>query len=85
MLKPTLRRYAWRFLAWTTLGLFMFSQGMVQKRFAHDPTPWWHHLASWMVGVYVWFLITPVVLWLGRRFPLERKHWISRTPIHLGL
>ncbi len=82
-LKLTLRRYTACFLAWTALGLFMFSQGMVQKLFSKDPNPWWHHLTSWMVGVYVWFLITPIVLWLGRRFPLERKHWIRRTATHL--
>lgn len=82
-LKLTLRRYTACFLAWTALGLFMFSQGMVQKLFTHDPFPWWHHLTSWMVGVYVWFLITPVVLWLGRRFPLERKHWIRKTAAHV--
>lgn len=81
----TLRRYTGYFLAWTALGLFLFSQGMVQKVFANDPNPWWHHLTSWMVGVYIWFFFTPTVLWLGRRFPLERSHWVRRTGIHLAL
>jgi len=63
----------------------MFSQGMVQKLATNDPTPWWHHLASWMIGVYVWFLLTPTVLWLGRRFPIERRHWIRGTFTHLAL
>jgi two-component system, LytTR family, sensor kinase len=83
--KSTLRQYTAYFLAWTVLGLFLFSQSMVQKRFDHDLYPWWHHLAGFMVGVYVWFLLTPVVLWLGRRFPFEREHWILRTAIHLAL
>jgi sensor histidine kinase YesM len=63
----------------------MFSQGVAQKVFSNDPNPWWHHLVSWLVGVWLWFLITPVVLWLGRRFPLERTHWIRRTAEHLVL
>jgi two-component system, LytTR family, sensor kinase len=81
----TLRLYAASFLVWTVLGLFMFSQGLVQKVVTNDPTPWWHHLTSWMVGVWLWFLVTPGVLWLGRRFPLEREHWVRRTAIHLAL
>jgi sensor histidine kinase YesM len=84
-LNRTLRQYATYFLVWTMMGLFMFSQGIVQKVAMNDPTPWWHHLTSWMVGVWMWFLITPAVLWLGRRFPLERKHWVRRTAIHLAM
>lgn len=84
-LKRTFRRYTACFLAWTVLALFMFSQGMVQKVAGHDPYPWWHHLMGFMVGCYVWFLLTPVILWLGRRFPFERKHWIRRMATHLAL
>jgi two-component system LytT family sensor kinase len=83
--KLSLRQYAVYFVAWTVLGLYMFSQGMVQKAFSHDPTPWSHHLTSWMVGVYLWFLLTPIVLRLGQRFPFERKYWIRRAAIHLVL
>ncbi|HEX4229901.1 MAG TPA: histidine kinase [Bryobacteraceae bacterium] len=84
-LKPILRRYAAYFFVWTALGLFMFSQGIVQKVVTNDPNPWWHHLTSWMVGVYVWFLLTPAVLWLGRRFPLARQYWFRRAMIHIAL
>jgi hypothetical protein len=60
--KSFLRRATALFIAWTAMGLFLFSQGMVQKAFNHDPNPWWHHLTSWMVGVYLWFLLSPLVL-----------------------
>jgi hypothetical protein len=63
----------------------MFSQGAIQKTLQHDPNPWWHYLSSWMVGIYVWFLLTPLILWFGRRFPPDRNHWINRTAIHLAL
>ena len=83
--KSALHRGTTLFLAWTVLGLFMFTQGLIQKLANHDPYPWWHHLAGFMVGVYVWCLLSPVVLWLGRRFPFERKHWTRRIATHLGL
>jgi two-component system, LytTR family, sensor kinase len=81
-LRLSLQKYAALFLAWTALGAFMFSQTLTQRLFSKDPTPWWHHLESWMIGVYIWFLLTPAVLWLGRRFPLERKHWLRRAALH---
>jgi signal transduction histidine kinase len=78
-------RYAALFLFFTLMGLFMFSQGMAQKVLSHDPHPWWQHLTSWMVGVWLWFALTPVVLWLGRRFPLDRKPYIRGIVIHLAI
>jgi two-component system, LytTR family, sensor kinase len=84
-LKRRLRFSVANFLFWTAMGLFMFSQGIVQKIFEHDPNPWWHHLTSWMVGVYTWCLLTPIVFWLGRRFPLEKRYWIRRTALHAVL
>src|SRR5579863_10544059 len=83
--KSEVRRLALYFLVYTLLGLFMFSQGAIQKVVGNDPNPWWHYLSSFMLGVYVWFLLTPIILWLGRRFPPDRKHWLSRTAIHLAL
>lgn len=77
------RRYAAMFLGWTFLGLFFFSQGIIQKLVSNDPNPWWHHLSSWMAGVWIWFLLTPMVLRLGKRFRLERGHLSRRIPFHL--
>jgi two-component system, LytTR family, sensor kinase len=78
------KRKVWLWVAlfglWTFLGLFMFSQGMAQKAMYQDPYPWWQHLISWMVGVWLWFAFTPLVLWLGRKFPVDRKpYWRGRV------
>ncbi len=79
------QKWGWSFAGWTALGLFYFSQGMVQKAVSHDPTPWWNHLVSWLVGFYVWGLLVPVILWLVRRFPIGRKNWARRGLLHLAL
>jgi two-component system, LytTR family, sensor kinase len=68
---------------WTFMGLFMFSQGLAQKVMSHDDHPWWHHLTSWMVGVWLWFLVSPIVCWLGRKFPLDRKPYWRAILFHL--
>ena len=67
------------------VGLFFFSQALTQKLSTHDPTPWWHYLVSWLVGVYTSAFLTPVILWLGRHFPIERRNWPRRIALHLLL
>ena len=32
---------------------------------------------------YSWALLTPAILWLARRFPLERSTWMRSVPVHL--
>jgi two-component system, LytTR family, sensor kinase len=79
----SLRNLALYFLIWTIVGLFFFSQGILQKLASHDPDPWWHYLASWLTGVYISAALTPVILWLGHRFPIGRKNWLRRILLHL--
>jgi sensor histidine kinase YesM len=73
------------FLAWTLLALFFFSQALVQKAASRDPTPWWHFLLIWLIGMYVCAFLTLGVLWLGRRFPIQRPNWVRRGILHLAL
>jgi two-component system, LytTR family, sensor kinase len=80
-----LRKYALLFLVWNVLGVFLFSQSLIQKIVSREPTPWQHYLASWTIGMWMWFLLTPAVLWLGRRFPLERKSLLRHIPLHFFL
>ena len=84
-LKRDLRNYPQYFLLWTVLGLFYFSQGLAQRLLGHDPTPWWHSLVGWLLGVYLWAFLTPVILFLGRQFPLGRRHWLWRSALQLSL
>ena len=32
---------------------------------------------------YAWALLTPLVLWLARRFPLDRERWKRSLPVHV--
>jgi two-component system LytT family sensor kinase len=80
-----LRVAALVFLAWTAVGLFFFTQDLTRKALFGDPTPWWHFLVSWMIGIYLYALTTPVIIWLGRRFPIERRVWVRRVALHLAV
>ncbi len=79
-----LRNFLLIVAVWTIIGLFYFSQSFVQSQLRHDPSPWWYGLVSWLVGVWCAALSTPLILWLGRRFPLTRKRWLSGALAHLA-
>jgi signal transduction histidine kinase len=41
-------------------------------------------LVVWQMAFwYGWGALTPLVLWLGRRFPLERRHWWRNALAHV--
>lgn len=70
------------FATWTAVGLFYTSQNLAQMKLGNDPTPAWHPLVAWMVGVWIGAALTPVVLWLGRRFPFSRRRWLAPAFAH---
>jgi two-component system LytT family sensor kinase len=81
-LRKKLRTGALYFAIWSVAGLFLSTQSLTQKVISREPTPWWHYVTSWLVGVYIWALLTPVVIRLGRRFPIGRKNWPWRVTLH---
>lgn len=80
-----LRNAAITFGIWTSIGLFYFSQAVLQRKLSGDPSPWWHSLAAWLAGVWIAALATPLILWLGRRFPVRRQGWPTAVLAHAGL
>ena len=83
-LQNILQIYKFCFPIWTVVGLFFFTQGITQKLSWRDPTPWWHYLVSWLIGVYLCALLTPLIFWLSRRFPIERQNWLRCAALHLA-
>lgn len=70
---------------WTLFGFFFTSQVVFQSLLSENPTPFWRVLSWQLFSGYVWFLITPLVLWLGRRFPFEKGGWKTSIPVHIVL
>ncbi|HEY0376576.1 MAG TPA: histidine kinase [Pyrinomonadaceae bacterium] len=73
----------WSF--WTALGLLYTGQlyvGLTMQGMNHS---FWLILAWQLIGCwYFWPLMTPLILWLGRRFPVERQSWKRNLPVHIG-
>jgi len=68
-----LRLIAGVWLAWTVVGLFYISQDSVPRLYRGEAVPWKYVFVGWMVGMYVCAAFTPAILWLGRRWPIERR------------
>lgn len=70
-------------LGWTLFGLFFASQVVSTRAFFGRPLQLSSALASWLTCGYLWLAVTPLILKLVRRFPLERRIWPRNAVIHL--
>ena len=72
------RRIALYIGAWTLVGLLFGSQAVVYSLYTSTPRVW-RPLASALTDWYLWALLTPLILIVGRRFPLVRSGWWWRS------
>ena len=75
--------WAFYLLAWTLVGLIYFAQNVTRRFYWDDPNPW-QDLRYWMANIYLSALFTPLVVWAGRRWPLEAP-WPRVLTLHIVL
>ncbi len=68
-----LRPYAFYLLAWTVVGVIYFAQNVTRRFYWDDPNPW-QDIRYWSVNIYISALLTPLIVWAGQRWPLERRN-----------
>ena len=73
--------WAFYLLAWTLIGLIYFAQNVTRRFYWDDPHPW-QDLRYWMANIYLSALLTPLIVWAGRRWPLEQP-WTRVLALHL--
>ena len=76
-------RWCLAFLGWTIVGLFFASQTYLSYKYsggqAHTGIILKLNLGDW----YLWGLLAPAIIWLARRFPFERQHWVPNAAVHV--
>ena len=77
------RRWALILGVWTVFGLLLAVQQGIGYVLRGNPLPWGRLLLLWMPVAYAWALVTPVILWLGRRFPFDRTAWVRSAIAHV--
>lgn len=68
---------------WTLFAIFFTSQVALQSRLSENPTPFWRVLIWQLFSGYLWFALSPIILFLGRTFPFEDGRWKTSLPVHL--
>ena len=72
------------FVIWTAVGLFFASYSTLWSRLIFkSPIGWDDALVSNLTFYYIWACIAPLVLWLGKRFRVERSSWLSSLLVHI--
>jgi two-component system, LytTR family, sensor kinase len=82
LLQRRLVRYGLIFVGWTLVGLFFSSQVLFNSIYMEKRMPLGNVFFMQMSICYLWALTTPLVLWLARRFPIDRSNWPRRTLLH---
>ncbi len=81
-LLQVLRTFAIWLAVWTFVGLIFVGQNATQKFFVGDPTLW-KEVGFWSMRVVLSAALTLVILWLGTRFPIEKRVWVRRISLHV--
>jgi sensor histidine kinase YesM len=71
------------FIGWTLLGSFFASQSYLNSVYVGRPLPFGQTLVVWLSCVYIWALLTPLIIHLARRFPVERGAYLRGAAVHL--
>lgn len=88
MTSATITRY-WKVACvilgcWTFLALLFTPQTYLSAARSPNPPSWGQAFVWSLTLFYVWAAITPLVLWLGKRFPFDR-HPLRNSLAHLLL
>ena len=75
--RQRIRTIAELWLAWTVAGLFYITQDSVPRLYRGEAVPWKYVFVGWMTAMYICAAFTPALLWLGNRWPLERRVWYA--------
>lgn len=80
------RLVKWGLIAagWMLFGIFFASEVVITRAYEGRPLRLGETLAAWIICACVWLGLTPLMLYLARRFPLERRRWLKSTLVHLA-
>jgi sensor histidine kinase YesM len=79
-----LRPFGFYVMGWTVVGVIYFGQNVTRRFYWDDPNPW-QDIRYWSANIYFSALLTPLIVWAGRRWPLERNNLARMIPLHVAL
>jgi len=71
-------------IGWTALALFFAVSTSLTYRATGRPGNWALTIQRSLAEWWLWALLTPLVVWLARRFPLHGKRRLPHAVVHLS-
>src|SRR5215813_12157194 len=69
-------------ICWTALAIIFTGQGFIAQAWWSKTIEWKRTLITELLWVYSWNLVTPFILQLSNRFPLQREKFSRSIGIH---
>src|ERR1041384_117380 len=70
--------------AWTVFAIFLSSQMYLAYSRGTTPIRYSRIFLVELIYAYVWAALTPFILWLARRFRIDRGRWVRGLAVHLS-
>jgi sensor histidine kinase YesM len=70
---------------WTVVALFFSTQVYMMYYAENQPIPYAKAFFVQAAACYLWALMTPLVLWLARRYRIDRHNWRQKVLFHIAL
>ncbi|MBZ5592170.1 MAG: histidine kinase [Acidobacteriia bacterium] len=83
MLRRWLTRQAVTFLLWSLFAVYMALQEHYTALIVGKPMTWSYTIRAEFIYAYLWALLTPLILWLADRFPVDQHGWYRMAPVHV--
>lgn len=81
-LSQVLRTFSIWLAFWLLVGLIFMGQDVTRRVFFDDPSLW-REVGFWTMRVVLSAVLTLVILRLGATFPIEKRVWRRRIPLHV--
>jgi two-component system LytT family sensor kinase len=82
VLNKRLVRYGLIWGVWTIVALFFSTQVYLMSYAENQPIRYGRGFVVQASACYIWAFATPLILWLSRRFRIERHNWLRQISRH---
>lgn len=72
------------YACWTFIAVFYTTQAGLQATYSGYPFDWWRVLRTELAYSYLWVALTPAIIRIDHRFPLDARKWRKNCLVHLG-
>jgi len=73
------------FLGWTLIAVVFSVSSSLTYAATYRPPQWGRTFVLALTEWYAWAVITPLVVWLARRFQLQRERWMGHALLLCGI